>query len=320
MPADDAGNVASNVRSAGIALALVGAASAGCFSSVDRRASGAALAPQVGILVGLPVSLGWGGPAELRRIQRRTSDSLLAATGGAAVIAEELAAGDVAAALRAAGEDPARALTVALSVRLGGRREPNVSAIPGFLVGAVSIVDYRVHVEVRSAATQEIIGLVDTVSSGRPNEPEVGPHGERRAALAAIDDALRKTVRAFAPRLASSHRAFEVAEDAAGPQASFTVRLSRLAELYPELSVDDMEALALSADSLLVLDPGPLLALGVMRGDLLRLPRAATKSARAVLARALSRGAPLSLEVDRHGEHYLLAALAGPAGRDRNQR
>jgi len=312
-------DVASTVRSVSCALALVVTASAGCFSSVDRRAAGPALAPPVNLLVGLPVSIGWGGAGELRRIQRRTSDSLLAASGGAAIIAEELAAGDgpaaAAAALRAAGEDPARALTLALTVRIGGRREPNVSAIPGFIVGTVSIVDYRVHVEVRSAATQEVVGSVDTVGSGRPNEPEVGPHGERRGAMEAIDEAVRKTIQAFAPGLQRRGPAFEVAEDLSGPEVSFTVRLSRLAELYPELSLDDMEALALSGDSLVVLEPGPLLALGIRRGDLLRLTDTPTqslaKSARAALARALSRGARPSIEVDRQGQHYVLAALTG---------
>ncbi|HXU65428.1 MAG TPA: hypothetical protein VN962_27195 [Polyangia bacterium] len=302
-------------KSVGFALALLATASAGCFSSVDRRASGPSPAPEVNMVVGLPVSLGWGGAIELRRIQRRTSDSLLATTGGSAIIAEELAPGEtgaqVAAALRAAGEDPARALTLAVSVRIGGRREPNVSPIRGFIVGNVSIVDYRVHVDVGSAASQELIGSVDTIGSGRPNEPEVGPHGERRAAMEAIDEALGKAIRAFAPRLAGGSPVFDVAEDSAGPDASFADRLSRLAELYPELSLDDMEALALSGDSLVVLAPGPLLALGVLRGDLLRLAETSAKSARAVLARALARGAPPQIEVDRQGQHYLLAALSG---------
>ncbi len=305
--------MAFRFRFGSAALAVLVAGSAGCFSSVDLGPRAALLAPDVDVLVGLPISIAWGGAVEWRRIQRRTSDSLLAATGGSAVIAEELKDGesgaDVAAALRGLGEDASRALTLALTVRIGGRREPGVSAIPGFIVGSLAIVDYRVHVEVRSAATREVVGSVDTIASGRANDPEVGPRGERRAAMQAIDEALRKTVRAFAPRLARAGRPFDVAEDSAGPGASFTRRLSSLAELYPELSIDDMEALALSADSLVVLEPGPLVALGLVRGDLLRLPGRSAKSARAVLARALSRGSPPGLEVDRHGQHYVLAAL-----------
>ena len=301
-------------------MALAVAGTAGCFSTVDRRPSAPSLASHVDLVVGLPVSIAWGGPIELRRIQRRTSDSLIAATGGSAVIAEELAAGDkdaqVAAALRALGEDASHALTLALSVRIGGRREPNVSPIPGFIVGHLAIIDYRVRVEVRSAATQEVVGSVETIASGLANDPEVGPHGERRAAMQAIDEALRKTIRAFAPRLAGGSRPFDVAEDSAGPGASFTDRLSRLTELYPEMSVEDMEALALSGDSLVVLEPGPLRALGILRGDLLRLPEASARSSRATLARALSRGSAPSIEVDRNGQHYVLAALTADPQQD----
>ncbi len=315
--------MAFRITSGSLAMGLLVAATAGCFSSVDLGPRAPLLAPDVEVVVGLPVSIAWGGPVELRRIQRRTSDSLLAATGGSAVIAEELGAGEAGAglapALRALGEDASRALTLALSVRIGGRREPGVSPIPGFLVGSLAIIDYRVHVEVRSAATGETVGSVDTIASGRANDPEVGPRGERRAAMQAIDEALRKTIRAFAPRLARAGRPFDVAEDSAGPAASLTERLSRLAELYPELSVDEMEALALSTDSLLVLEPGPLRALGLLRGDLLWVPRGAASSARAALARAVSRGAPPTIEVDRQGQHYLLAVLA-PDGATAGQR
>ena len=83
-----------------VALAVVG--TAGCSSTVEVRPAAESLAPSVATVVGLPLSLGWGGDADLRRIQRRTSDSLIAATGGRAVIAEELVTGEDDAAVTAA--------------------------------------------------------------------------------------------------------------------------------------------------------------------------------------------------------------------------
>src|SRR5579862_2566204 len=105
-------------RSFAMVLAL--ACAAGCTSTVEVRPAAETLAPTVAAVVGLPLSIGWGGDAELRRIQRRASDSLIGVTGGHAVIAEELVTGEddaaVAAALKGLGEDPARALTFTTTV------------------------------------------------------------------------------------------------------------------------------------------------------------------------------------------------------------
>ena len=192
------------MRSPALALACA----AGCASTVEVRPAAESLAPTIACVVGLPLSVGWGGDAELRRIQRRASDSLIAATGGRAVIAEELVTGEddtaVAGALESLGEDPKHALTFAINIAMGGRMENGVSPIPGFIVGKRLVVDYHAHIDVRQLGNREIIGSVETVASGAPNEPEVGPDGEKHAVMEAIDAALEKAIATFAPRLASN--------------------------------------------------------------------------------------------------------------------
>ena len=302
---------ASALAFAGLALA----SAAGCASSVEVRPAAEALAPTVASVVGLPLSVGWGGDAELRRIQRRTSDSLIAATGGRAVIAEELVTGEddpaVTGALKSLGEDPKRALTFTLNVAMGGRMENGVSPIPGFIVGKRLVVDYHAHIDVRQLGNREIIGSVETVASGAPNEPEVGPDGEKHAVMEAIDAALEKAIATFAPRLvsnasgASRTTIVEVPPEVAG---SVTRRLTTLGVLYPELSLDEMQALARSRERFLVLAPGALAALGIARGDLLGVPGGATPASRAALARAVAHGLKPALAVERGGQRYVLAA------------
>ena len=308
------------VRIAGrsLALAFAGlalACAAGCASTIEVRPAAELLAPTVTSIVGLPLSVGWGGDAELRRIQRRASDSLIAATGGRAVIAEELVTGEddaaVAAALESLGEDPKHALTFAINIGMGGRMENGVSPIPGFIVGKRLVVDYHAHIDVRQLGNREIIGSVETVASGAPNEPEVGPDGEKHAVMEALDAALEKAIATFAPRLASNAsgasgtKIVEVPPEAA---ASVTRRLTTLGALYPELSLDEMQALAQSRERFLVLAPGALAALGIARGDLLGVPGGVTAASRAALARAVARGLKPALAVERGGQRYVLAA------------
>jgi hypothetical protein len=298
-----------------LAFALAGLAvvcAAGCTSTVEVRPAAESLAPTIASVVGLPLSIGWGGDTELRRIQRRASDSLIAASGGRAVIAEELVTGEddaaVAAALKSLGEDPKHALTFTINVGMGGRLENGISAIPGFIVGKRLVVDYHAHVDVRQLGNREIIGSVETVASGAPNEPEVGPDGEKHAVMEAIDAALEKAIATFAPRLASTAAGATIVEVPAEAAASVTRRLTALGTLYPELSLDEMQALAQSPERFLVLAPGPLAALGIARGDLLGVPGGVTAASRAALARAVARGLKPALAVERGGQRYVLAA------------
>jgi hypothetical protein len=293
-----------------VALALVCAA--GCASTVEVRPAAEALAPTVAAVVGLPLSIGWGGDPELRRIQRRASDSLIDVTGGHAVIAEELVTGEddaaVGAACKALGEDPAHALTFTITLAMGGRMENGISPIPGFIVGKRLVVDYHAHVDVRQLGTREIIGSVETIASGAPNEPEVGPDGEKHAAMEALDAALDKAVATFAPRLVSAGRGATIVEVPPEAAGSVTRRLTALGTLYPELSLDEMQALAQTRERFLVLAPGPLGALGIARGDLLGVPGGATAASRAALARAVAHGLRPALSVERGGQRYVLAA------------
>lgn len=295
-----------------VAVTLAVAAVAGCASTVEVRPGAEAIAPTVTTVVGLPPSIGWGGDADLRRIGRRVSDSLIAASGGHAVIAEELLDGEddaaVTAALKALGEDPARALTFTINVGMGGRLQNGVSAIPGFIVGKRLVVDYHATVEVRKLGSREPLGSVETIVSGVPNEPEIGPDGTRNAALEAIDGALQKAVATFAPHLIATGRAADIVEIPPEAAGSVTRRLTLLGALYPELSLDEMEALASSRERFLVRDPGPLAAFGIARGDLLGVPGSVTKASRAALARAVASGLQPALAVMRAGQRYVLAA------------
>jgi hypothetical protein len=295
-----------------VAVIAMAACAAGCASTIDVQPAAEALAPRITTVVGLPLSIGWGGAPELRRIQRRTSDSLIAASGGRAVIAEELVTGEddaqVAAALRALGEDPDSALTFALTVTFGGRQVSGVSAIPGFIVGKNLVVDYHARVEVRHVGAGEVIGTVETVATGAPNEPEVAPDGEKHAAMRAIDSAIEKAIATFAPRLVSPAGTTLIVEVPVSVSRSQVQRLAALGALYPELSLEETQALGQSRERFLVVVPGELAALGLARGDLLGVPGGQTAASRAALARAIAHGPKPALAVERGGQRYILAA------------
>ncbi len=299
-------------------MAFLGAAA--CSTTVEVRPAAHAVAPAVDAVLGLPISIGWGGDADLRKLQRRTSDLLIEATGGRAVIAEELVDGEdeaaVTAALRALGEDPARTLSFALTVGQGGRLIPGTSAIPGFLVGKHVVVDYHARIEVRHVGSKQVLGSVETVASGMPNDAEVGAKGKRGAALEAIASALEKALTTFAPRLAPSPRPFQIVEIPAVEAASVTRRLTVLGTVYPELTVDQMQEIARSRERFFVIEPGELAGLGVAAGDMLGVPGGHTAASRAALARALSRGLEPALAIERAGQQYILAAAAprAPSG------
>ena len=296
------------------ALAVMAAAAwvSGCSSTIDVLPAAETLAPRILTVVGLPMSIGWGGPAQLRRVQRRAGDSLIAATGGRAVIAEELTTGEddaqVTAALRALGEDPALALTFSISVTLGGRQVSGIAPISGFIVGKNLVVDYHARIEVRHVGAGDVIGAVETVATGAPNEPEVAPNGDKRAAMEAIDSAIGKAVATFAPRLVSQARAARIVEVPVAESKNAAKRLAALGELYPELSLDDTQTLAQSRERFLVLVPGELVMLGIARGDLLGVPGGQTAASRAALARAVARGQKPALAIERAGQRYILAS------------
>jgi hypothetical protein len=285
---------------------LVGGA---CSTSVEVRPEARALAPNVTTIVGLPTSVDWGAPADQRRLQRRTSDLLLELTDGRAVITEELTGGDddtsVREALRALGEDAAGAISFRVRLSVGKRLVNNANPIASFAATRRLVIDFKAHVEVRRMGSSDVIGTVETIASGPANEPEVGPDGVRRGPFEALDDALDRAVREFAPRLASRRSTAFIVEVPCAASKNVVQRLTALAELYPELPDDDLQKLGGSRERFLVVVPGRLANLGVERGDLLGIPGGETRASHAALLRALARGQRPVLAIERGGQHYI---------------
>jgi hypothetical protein len=291
----------------GLALSL-----GGCGPTLELRPEARALAPAVTVVVSMPTSVDFGGPIDQRRLQRRVGDRLLELTGGRAVVAEELAAGDddasVQKALVAVGEDPGWAVTFALHLSDGRRLINNARPIASFTATRRLVVDFTARVEVRRLGAPEVIGTVEAISTGPTGEPEIDAEGQRRGPLEAIDDALAEAVRAFAPRLLTPVRSTLLVEVPVAASASVVKRVAALAELYPELGEADLQRLATSRERFLVVEPGALLPLGLARGDLVGVPGRTTTASRAALMRAVARGRKPLVAVERGGQHYILAA------------
>jgi hypothetical protein len=288
------------------ALAL--ATSAGCSGMVDVRPEAATLAPFVTTIVAMPTSIDWGGLTDQRRLQRRTGDSLLELTGGRAVIAEELGGQDdpyLQEMLRTLGEDPAHALSFTITVGTGKRLVAGAAPIPGFQASRRLVVDFVARVEVRLIGAPAVIGTVESIETGSPNEPEVGANGAAQGPLAAIDDALERAVSAFAPRLITPRRRTLIVEVPVAASGSLVRRLEALQQLYPELTEAQLQRLAATRERFLVIEPGNLAGLGILAGDLLGVPGGETIASHAALARAVARGRKPLLAIDRDGQHFL---------------
>jgi hypothetical protein len=306
-------------RQAGLrAVAIVVAGGSGCAGpDVTVLPDAKALSAHVTTIVELPPSLSpsVGGEAEQRRTQRRTGDALVALTGGRAVIAEELRGTDdnqIVESLRALGEDPARALTFSVMVSRHFRQVAGAAPIPGFRPTHQLVADFVARLEVRAAGRADVIGVVDTVVAADPNGPEIGPAGQSMGAQKAVDDALAEAVRAFAPQLLSREPAALLVEVPASIAAGVVPRLRALQEIYPELSIEDIQLLASSSQQLLVIRPGNLAAWGLTAGDLLEAPAGHALGGRAALARSAAHGAAPALAVERKGARYMLAQAGRP--------
>jgi len=304
-----------------LATAALCATVAGCVGpQVNVESEASAVAGGVTAIAGLPNDLAYGTPAEQRRAQRRTDDALLVLAGGHAVLSGELGAREgheladkeIVDGVRAAGQDPEHVLTFAIMASRARRFVANGS---GFELGRRLVLDYIVRLEVRRVGHADVIGTVDTVVAGNPNEGEVGARGESLGLQKAIEEAIAKAVRTFAPRLAAraaSGRAAPeppmIAEVPVGAGAATVARLQAVQELYPELSIEQVQALATSGERFLVVRPGALAPIGVAAGDLLAPPFGQELTSRAALARLLAGGGPVKLVVQRAGQRYLLAS------------
>jgi hypothetical protein len=292
-----------------LGASALAAAVAACSSSVDLRPEAETLAPFVSTVVAMPTSIDWGGLPDQRRIQRRTGDSLLEMTGGRAVIAEELGGQDdsyLQEMLRTLGEDPAHALSFTITVGVGRRLLKGSAPLGGFQASRRLVVDYVARIEVRHIGSPTVIGTVESIETGSPNQPEVGPEGEAQGPMAAIDDALARAVGAFAPALSTTRQRTLIVEVPTAASGGLVRRLEALQQLYPELSEAQMQRLAVSRERFLVVEPGRLAGLGLRAGDLLGVPGGETIASHAALARAVARGRKPLLAIDRNGEHYLL--------------
>jgi hypothetical protein len=291
-----------------VGLGLAAASSIACGTTVEVQPAGRAYAPTIGTIVEMPPAINWTGPGAQQRIQRLAADSLVEVTGGRAVIADELpgtSEADVQAALRALGEDAANALTFSISVGLGGHLVAGANPISTFQRPKRLMMDYVVRVEVRHVGAPDVIGAVESIETGPINESE-SARGEKRGAAAAIDAALEEAVQTFAPRIYTPRRTTLIVEVPPAAAGDLARKLETLQQLYPELTIAEMQALAESRERFLVLEPGQLGGLGIVAGDLLGVPGGETRASRAALARAVARGRKPLVAVIRGGQRYIL--------------
>ena len=270
-----------------------------------------AFAPTIVTVVEMPPAIDWTGPGAQQRVQRIAADSLLEVTGGRAVIADELpgtSEWDVQSALRALGEDPANAVTFSISVGMGRRLVPGASPIAGFQAARRLVVDYVARVEVRHVGAPDVIGTVEAIESGPANESETtGSDGEKRGAAAAIDVVLDEAVRTFAPRIHTPRRPTLIVEVPVAAANNLITRLEALQRLYPELSMDAMQALAATASASWSSSPATSRSWVSRAVILLGVPGGETHASRAALARAVARGRKPMVSVVRGGQRYILS-------------
>jgi hypothetical protein len=287
-------------------------------SAVQLQPETQALALTITAVVALPPELDFGQAAEQQRASRRMGDSVLSATGGRAIIAEELKGVQVPqmpALVRSLGEDPARVLTFSVVAGRSDRVDFSSPPLSGAPRGPMHVVyDYNVRLEVRRVGGHEVIGSIDTAAGAVVGDAEVTPSGESIGLPKAIDDAVRKAVQTYAPGLVTRAvlpRIIELpppAADAKPVATPVTVdRLRRVQLLYPERPATELVALASSQARFLVITPGSLASVGILAGDLLGATSAGPAlTSRAHLLRMVARGTVPALYVERQGERFLV--------------
>ena len=186
------------------------------------------------------------------------------------------------------------------------------------LVGGV--LDQRVLEAIgdiwRSAAPvdqRDVIGSIETCATSFATGPEMDTQGKPLGLQKAINDAMANALKTFAPRLvpaAPFPQVVEVPQRAddsiQGGALAAIDKLRKLESLYPELSADDLAALASSRARFLIVAPGRLSSVGLERGDLVSGMGGQTLGSRAALARTLARGDVPAMSVDRVGGRFLV--------------
>jgi len=300
---------------------VAGAAAAGVLSGcgtsiVHSRPDAALIAPKVTAVVAMTPKLGFGRAAEQRRAARRTGDALIEATGGHAILAEELGRTDpelIADEIRRLGEDPTQTLTFSVTAARGER----IEAVGGVTGGGPRPVrrymDYVVRLDVRRSDQRDVIGSIETCATAFANGPEIDPQGKPLGLQKAINDAVANALKTFAPQLVPSAPFPQVVEvpqrtddSIQGGALAAIDKLRKLEALYPELSTDDLAALASSHARFLIVSPGRLASVGLARGDLVSGMGGQTMGSRGALARILARGDVPAMSVDRIGGRFLV--------------
>src|SRR3569623_218287 len=211
-------SMGSHRRTPGISI-VAGAAAAGVLSGcgtsiVHSRPDAALIAPKVTAVVALSPKLGFGRAAEQRRAARRTGDALIEATGGHAILGEELGRTDpvlFADEIRRWGEDPTLSLTFSVTAARGER----IEAVGGVTSGPRPVrryMDYVVRLDVRRSDQRDVIGSIETCATAFANGPEIDPQGKPLGLLKAIIDAMGHALKSFAPHLILSYTFPQVVE------------------------------------------------------------------------------------------------------------
>jgi hypothetical protein len=307
---------AHQVRAVSTVVAFLGflGSTDGCGGAiVHTRGDAASLIPEVSAVLSLPPRLSFGRIGDQRRVARRTGDTLIQATGGHAILSEELPSADpelIADGLRALGEDPQHTLTFSVIAARAERAE-------GSAMGGGRMVrrfaDYVVRLDVRRGDLPDVLGSIETFATAFANAPEIDAQGQPVGLQHAIDQAIRQALTSFAPRLVPGAPFPTVVEvparregsDIGGALAAVD-KLRKLQVLYPELSAEELASLASSSARFLIINPGRLGALGLAPGDLVSGMGGQNLGGRAALARTLARGDTPAMSIDRSGGRFLI--------------
>ncbi len=298
-----------------VALVLVGL-TAGCGGAiVHTRADASSLIPHVSAVLALPPRLGFGRTGDQRRVARRTGDTVIQASGGHAILGDELPSVDpelIADGLRALGEDPEQILTFSV---IGARSERVERSGVGGVQAVRRFADYVVRLDVRRADRPDLLGSIETFATAFADAPDVDSAGRPVGLQQAIDQAVRQALTSFAPHLipaagAALPTVVEVPIRTEGSAISGALaavdKLRKLQVLYPELAADDLASLASSKARFLIINPGRLAALGLAPGDLVNGMGGQSLGGRAALARTLARGDTPAMTIDRNGGRLLI--------------
>ena len=153
------------------------------------------------------------------------------------------------------------------------------------------VVKWKIPTEDHAAAAMQQ-GSLAGVERDEAGEESESARGEKQGVAAAIDAALDEAVSTFAPRLYTPRRTTLIVEVPHAATGNLVTKLETLQQLYPELTIAEMQTLAESRERFLVLEPGQFARLGVAAGDLLGVPGGETRASRAARIRGGLRRPP----------------------------